>query len=107
MDKENADSAAKNGQPQETEANEGGTDSRVWPDPTDADLFQLALADIEQRYPDRFDEKHIFASFAAACAEYDDYVSAKRLIKKTRMKCVWGRPIIPPELLQQIEDNDV
>ena len=83
------------------------TIEKVWPDADDGDLFARVSEVIEEQHPGRFAKEHIYASFSAACAEFDEHVAVERIIKKTKVKCVWERPVIPPEVLQRIDDEDV
>lgn len=68
---------------------------KVWPDVDDQKLWTAVKDDIQQHYPDRFTEEHIRLSFSKACEQFSNYTTLDRICKRTRMNCIWERPIIP------------
>lgn len=68
------------------------TDASVFPDPSDDDLWAAVRADLETRFPGRYDEATVRRAFEAVCAGEDDYLPQRALLKKVRMACMWTRP---------------
>lgn len=68
------------------------TETSVFPDPSDDDLWSAVRADMETRFPGRYPEADIRRAFEAVCAAHDDYLPQSVLLKKVRMACMWTRP---------------
>ncbi|MEG6505148.1 hypothetical protein [Nitratidesulfovibrio sp. 1201_IL3209] len=67
-------------------------DASVFPDPSDDDLWTAVRADMERRFPGRYEEAAVRRAFEAVCAGEGDYLPLRVLLKKVRMACMWTRP---------------
>ena len=68
---------------------------KVFPSKHDADLWELAQAFLNWKFPERVMPEHGRWAFEAVCDELDDYISQKRFLHKVAAKWMWQRPSLP------------
>lgn len=68
---------------------------RIFPSPTDDDLWISVLAHMRRDYPERALVEHVREAFEAVCEENDDYMPFKDFLRKIRLKWLWKRPPAP------------
>lgn len=74
-------------------------EDRVFPSISDDDLWLGVYAAISAEYPERALLEHVRGAFEAVCAEHDDYMSFKSLLRKVRLHWLWKRPPVPRGML--------
>lgn len=70
-------------------------EDRIFPSPTDDDLWMSVHTILRADYPDRALLEHMRWAFEAVCAEQDDYMLFKDFLRKVRLKWLWKRPPAP------------
>ena len=70
-------------------------EDRIFPSPTDDDLWASVYAVIRENYPDRALLEHVRQAFEAVCAEQDDVLLFKDFLRKVRLTWLWKRPPAP------------
>lgn len=70
-------------------------EDRIFPSPSDEDLWTGVYAAMRADYPDRALPGHVRQAFEAVCAEQDDYLLFKDFLRKVRLKWLWKRPPAP------------
>ena len=74
-------------------------DERIFPSPSDDDLWVSVLAHMREEYPERVLEKHVRQSFETVCQANDDYMLFKNFLRKVRLNWLWKRPPAPRGML--------
>ena len=74
-------------------------EDRVFPSPSDDDLWQSVFDDLRGKYPERALMEHIRQAFERVCEENDDYMSYKDFLRKVKLAWMWQRPPAPRGVL--------
>ena len=74
-------------------------EDRIFPSPSDDDLWVSVYAILHADYPDRALLEHVRWAFEAVCDESDDYMLFKDFLRKVRLKWLWKRPPAPRGML--------
>jgi hypothetical protein len=74
-------------------------EDRVFPSPSDDDLWRSVLAAMRREYPDRVLLEHVRQAFERVCDENDDAMLFKDFLRKVRLAWLWKRPPAPRGML--------
>lgn len=74
-------------------------EDRIFPSPSDDDLWTSVLARMQSDYPERVLEEHVREAFETVCDESDDYLLFKDFLRKVRLRWLWKRPPAPRGML--------
>ncbi len=68
---------------------------KVFPSPSDDDLWVSVWRALAAEYPDRALSEHVRRAFEAVCDELEEYLSFGDFLRKVRLKWLWKRPPLP------------
>ncbi len=68
---------------------------RVFPSPSDDDLWRTVWLSLSRAYPERALMEQVRWAFEAVCEEESDHMSCKDFLRKVRLKWMWKRPPLP------------
>jgi hypothetical protein len=74
-------------------------EDRVFPSPSDDDLWRSVLTAMLRDYPERALQEHVRQVFDLVCDENDDYMLFKDFLRKVRLAWLWKRPPAPRGML--------
>ena len=74
-------------------------DDRIFPSPSDGDLWASVLTHMKNDYPERVLEEHVREAYEAICDEADTYMLFKDFLRKVRLRWLWKRPPAPRGML--------
>lgn len=72
-----------------------GLEDRIFPSPSDDDLWISVYTLLREAYPERLLLEHARWAFETVCEECDDYMLFKDFFRKVRLTWLWKRPPAP------------
>lgn len=72
-----------------------GPEDRIFPSPSDDDLWISVYTLLREAYPERMLLEHARRAFETVCEDSDDYMLFKDFLRKVKLKWLWKRPPAP------------